>query len=377
MHPETFDDLRPYYDAEIPPAMQRIADSELFATIAAYVYPDIDTENARRIIRGHSTIDDFQHQTMRAFTEQVIARSITRFTYEGLDNIDPAQRYLFISNHRDIVLDSTLTLYALHLSGHRTPEVTFGSNLMMSPLVVDVGKSNKMFKVVRGGNSKEFYANLLHLSQYIRHAITRKHESVWIAQRNGRTKDGNDTTDQALIKMLGMSQPDNPLQALAELHIVPVSISYQWESCDMLKAQELYHLRRSGSYTKQPGEDLHSILTGITQPKGEVHLCFGAPLSEGDLLPLATQPSSKFHQQVAQWLNSRIRQNYRLTCNSYIAHDLRSHSTCHATQYTEAEKEKFLQHYNTAITTATSVDNKSAFGDIFLGIYANSVDGKK
>jgi hypothetical protein len=215
------------------------------------------------------------------------------------------------------------------------------------------------------------------LSEDIRYALTGKRESVWIAQRNGRTKDGIDATDQALMKMLGMSRPDNPMQALLELHIVPVSVSYQREPCDVLKAQEVYHLQHTGSYTKKHGEDLHSILTGIRQPKGEVHIHVDSPLSEGDLLPFAALPGNKLNRQVAQLLDSRIRWGYRLTCNNYIAHDLRSHSNRHVEHYTKEEKERFLQHYNTAIATAVDVNDKSAFGNIFLGIYAKPVDGKE
>jgi hypothetical protein len=379
-NPNQFDDLRPYYDAEIAPAMQRIAANEHFAALASFVYPNKDTEEARRIVGGHTTIDEFQLQTMTAFNEQVIARSIRHFKDTGIQALDATQRYLFVSNHRDIVLDSSLLAYALHISGRRTPEITFGSNLMVSPLIVDIGKANKMFTVIRdAGSAKEFYNNSLHLSQYIRYAITEKRESVWIAQRNGRTKDGIDATDQALMKMLGMSRPDNPVQALLDLHIVPVSVSYQWEPCDALKAQEVYHLQHTGSYTKKHGEDLHSILTGIRQPKGEVHIHVGSPLSEGDLLPFAALPGNKLNRQVAQLLDGRIRQNYRLSCNNYSAHDLRSHSNRHATHYTQEEKERFLQHYNTvgAGFARPEFARPSAFGDILLGIYANPIDSKE
>jgi hypothetical protein len=370
-----FDDLRPYYDEEIAAAMHRIAESEYFPTLSSYVYPNKTVEEVRRMIKSFTTINEFQHQVMTTVNEQVIARSISRFSYEGIDRLDKDACYLFVSNHRDIMLDSSLLQYALHCSGYRTTEITFGSNLMSSPLIVDIGKSNKMFRVIRGGSVKDFYANSLHLSGYIRHALTQKRESVWIAQRNGRTKDGVDATDQAIIKMFYMSSPAHPVRALAELNIVPVSISYRWEPCDTLKALELYRRRRTGAYAKKPGEDLNSILTGITQPKGEVHIAVCRPLTEADLAPLAGLPHSKLSRQVAALIDARIRSGYKLTCNSYIAHDMRSQSCQYAGRYTQDEKDEFTRHYSKALTA--DVEDKEMFGDIFLGIYANPVDSQR
>ncbi|MDR3188613.1 MAG: acyltransferase [Prevotellaceae bacterium] len=372
---QKFDDLRPYLDEEIAPAMRRIAESEYFPLLSAYVYPSKPVEDVKRMITSYTTIDEFQHQVMKTTNEEVIARSISRFSYEGIDKLDRNACYLFVSNHRDIMLDSALLQQALHYSGYRTTEITFGDNLMSTPLIIDIGKSNKMFKVIRGGGIKDFYANSLHLSEYIRYALTEKRESVWIAQRNGRTKDGVDATDQALVKMFYMSCPGNPVEALAALNIVPVSISYQWEPCDTLKALELYRLRRTGAYAKKPGEDLSSILTGISQPKGEVHIAVGSPLSKADLAPLAGLPHSKLNRQAAALIDAQIRSSYRLTCNSYIAHDLRAQSSLHAARYTQEEKEAFIRRYSHAL--ASGVEDKKMFGDIFLGIYANPVDSQQ
>lgn len=189
---------------------------------------------------------------MRCVNEQVISRSITSFTYNGIEKFSSENKYLFISNHRDIMLDACLLQYVLYKNGHETSEITFGANLMQGQLVTDIGKSNKMFKVERPGNNpREFYAASFHLSEYIRYVLTRKRESVWIAQRNGRTKDGIDRTDQGLIKMLGMSYHSDKIDALAELNIVPVAISYEWESCDILKAMELYASKNTKYIKKQ------------------------------------------------------------------------------------------------------------------------------
>jgi 1-acyl-sn-glycerol-3-phosphate acyltransferase len=368
MRNEKFDDLRPYYDEEIPAAMHRISDSEFFPILSSFVYPGRDPEEIKAMIRAYTTIDEFQSQVMATMNEQIIARSIRRFSYEGLDRLDVRKRYLFVSNHRDIMLDSSLLQYVLYSTGHHTSEITFGSNLMSSPLIIDIGKSNKMFKVIRGGNLKDFYTNSLHLSEYIHYAIKEKQESVWIAQRNGRTKDGIDATDQGIIKMFYMGASGSPAEALAGLNIVPVAVSYQWEPCDQLKALELYK-SRSEKYVKQPGEDLNSILTGVIQQKGDVHIHAGVPLSKSDLEPLAGLPNNLFNKQAALLIDRQIAQNYRLTCNNYIAQDIRSQKEQYASCYTQEEKGKFIQHYKHVLNS--EAEDKKAFADIFLGIYAN------
>ncbi len=381
-----FDDIRPFYDAEIPAAMQRIADSPHFPLLAQYVYPGQDIEEVRQLMRQFTNVDDFQHEVMRCVNEQVIARSMTSFTFDGLDALDPQQRYLFVSNHRDIMLDACLLQYALWRCGHETTEITFGANLMSTPLVIDIGKSNKMFRVERGGTPREFYQSSLHLSDYIRYCITEKHQSVWIAQRNGRTKDGDDRTDQGIIKMFGMSRSAAPVEALAELNIVPVSISYEWESCDLLKARELY-LSRGTKYVKQPGEDLNSILTGVMQPKGDVHITFCQPLTADELQTLAAeaektseQPhlhagaASDFNRAVAHLIDERILGAYRLSANNYIAYDILSGHDTYSDRYSQVQRQLFSKHLQQVDTLGIS--DTEALRQLLLNIYANPLKNK-
>lgn len=376
-----FDDIRPYYDSEIPAAMQRIADSEHFPLLAQYVYPGQDLDHVKALLRQFTTIRDFQLEVMRCVNEQAIARSTTSFTYAGLDRLDPQERYLFVSNHRDIMLDACLLQYALYREGHETSEITFGANLMSTPLVIDIGKCNKMFRVERGGTPREFYQSSKHLSEYIRYCITEKHQSVWIAQRNGRTKDGNDRTDQGIIKMFGMSLPKAPVRALADLHIVPVSISYEWESCDLLKARELY-LGRTTKYVKSPGEDLNSILTGIMQPKGAVHIEFCPLITPADLGNVSTSggdiASSDFHRSVAHLIDQRILSAYRLAPNNYIALDILRGTIEHAAHYTADQRAAFEQHITKL--RGMGISDASAYAemrDILLHIYANPLINKQ
>ena len=183
---DKFDDIRPYYTSEIHPAMQRIADSEHFAMLSQYIFPERDIEEVREMVRNIRTTDEFQTNVMSIVNKQFVARSMTNLSVDRLDSLDPQKRYLFVSNHRDIMLDSSLLQYILHANGIRTTEITFGSNLMNPQLVVDIGKANKMFKVIRSSNIREFLANSFHLSEYIRFAIKEKGESVWIAQQIGR-----------------------------------------------------------------------------------------------------------------------------------------------------------------------------------------------
>ena len=369
-----FDDIRPYTVDEIPAAMQRIANSSSFPILAAYVYPGEPLEQVRQRIAGYQTVRDFQLETMSMVNKQVIENSITDFSCSGLDKLSPDQQYLYVSNHRDIMLDSSLLQYFLVTHGFDTTEITFGANLMMNQLVIDIGKSNKMFKVERpGGSIKEFYRSSKHLSDYIRFALTEKHQSVWIAQRNGRTKDGNDATDQGVIKMFCMSCPEDKIKAIDQLHIVPVSISYEWESCDILKTLELYE-SQFAKYTKKPGEDLNSILTGLVQPKGRVHIQICDPISRAELSKFEGMTNNEYHKAVAQLLDARINTAYRLYPNNYIAYDLRYGTTKYQGEYTLEQKTKFLLRLSKLDRYDTCDIEK--LKDIFLGIYSNPVNNK-
>lgn len=373
-----YDDIRPYNEEEIPAAMQRIADSTSFPLLASYVYPKEEIEKVRQQIRSYTSVHDFQVEVMRCVNEQVIARSITDFTYKGIEQLSPSQRYLFVSNHRDIMLDACLLQYVLYKNGHETSQITFGANLMQGQLVTDIGKANKMFKVERpqGNNPREFYQASLRRSQYMRHVITEQHESVWIAQRNGRTKDGIDRTDQGLIKMFGMGYNGDKIDALDELHIVPIAISYEWESCDTLKTLELY-ASRGAKYIKKPGEDLTSILTGIMQPKGKVHIEICKPICREELASLSDCVLNEYNRKVAALIDKRITSAYKLTPNNYIAHDIRYGKCEYAGKcYNEAQKQAFVNHMDSLRKYGEQCDIDILL-DIFLGIYSNPIDSKK
>ena len=366
-----FDDICPYYPWEIPPAMQRIATSEHFGLLSQYVFPDIDIEEVREMIRNIRTTKEFQQGVMYFMNQQIVRRSMTELSFDGLEKLNPKKSYLFVSNHRDIMLDSSLLQNILHDNGFRTTEITFGSNLMNPQLVVDIGKANKMFKVIRSSNIREFLKNSMHLSEYIRYTITEKDESIWIAQRNGRTKNGNDVTDQGIIKMFCMSGKSDLVRAIDELHIAPLAISYQIESCDILKTRELFLSLSNEKYVKQPGEDLNSVITGIMQPKGHVHLSFCEPITKEELV-YENKNANDFYKNVANLIDKRIYKNYKLFNNNYVAHDLRSGKNTFSANYTNKEKEAFTDRCRFMLEQING--NKETLMSIFLGIYANPVD---
>ena len=370
-----FDDIRPYYEEEIAAAMQRIAYSDVFPLLASYVYPTENINDVRNRVCKFKTVREFQHDTMRRVNEQIIARSITDFTVSGLERLAKDKYYLFVSNHRDIMLDASLLQYYFVINGFETTEITFGANLMTHPVVIDVCKSNNMFKVERpGGDMKEFYRRSMHLSEYIRFTIKEKGQSVWIAQRNGRTKDGKDQTDQGIIKMFCMSEKKDKLKALEELNIVPLAVSYEWESCDLLKALELYQSQYT-KYTKKPGEDLNSILTGILQPKGRVHISICEPIHAEELAAFEGLTNNEYHKSVAKLIDSRINSAYRLFPNNYIAHDMLYGNTHYQAMYTEQEYDMFNNRLMKLEQYEDTCDLEQ-LREIFIGIYANPVDNR-
>lgn len=368
-----FDDIRPYLDSEIPAAMRRIAADPLFPAVAGYVFPSRPLEDVRKEILAVNTIRDFQTGFMTEATRAIMRNTIDSFSYSGLENVDLSRAHVFISNHRDIVLDASLLQIVLLEHGQDTTEITFGANLMRGNLVVDIGKSNKMFRVERPGNDiRAFYESSGHLSEYIFHTVGSRKQSIWIAQRNGRTKDGIDRTDPGIINMFTMGCDLSPVDTLATLSLHPVAVSYEWEPCDFLKGVELVK-KESGPYVKAEGEDFNSIMTGLLQRKGRVHLHICPEIRKEDLEPLRGGSTSSFRKRVAEIVDSRICSAYRLFPNNYIAHDLRSGSSTYASHYTAEQKDVFVRKL-AALHQYDGLYDCDKLTDYMLGIYAGPVD---
>ena len=334
-----FDNIRPLHDSEFPEAMRQIAASPLLEPIAHFLYPNEEPAAVAERLCALKDIHTMQDTVMRTAIDRILATTVTDFTHSGTDLLIPGRPYLFISNHRDIVLDAFLLQYLLF--EYNDLYITFGANLMQDQIITLIGRANRMFRVERGGTPKEFYRNMLQVSQYIRQVIVGDQHSVWIAQRNGRTKDGLDRTEVSLLKMLALSgraTREAPLSPLKALNIVPVSISYEWEPCDMLKAHEL-HLRSIGPYRKAKGEDMNSVLTGIMQPKGHVHLSVTAPITDEEI-DRCSATDSPF-ENLAALIDRHIFAGYRLHPTNYVAYDIKHHATRFADNYSPALRDNF------------------------------------
>ncbi len=358
-----YDNIRPLYDSELPEAMQQIAASPILEPIARFVYPDEDLAAVAARFRSLPDIHTLQDTVMRDAIHRILDLSVSDFTGSGCDLLVPGRPYLFISNHRDITLDAFLLQYLLF--EYNELYITFGANLMQDPIITLIGRANRMFRVERGGTPKEFYRNMLQVSQYIRQVIVGDQHSVWIAQRNGRTKDGLDRTEVSLLKMLALSgraTREAPLLPLKALNIVPISISYEWEPCDLMKAREL-RLRSLGPYRKAQGEDLNSVVTGICQPKGHVHISITAPVTDEEINRCSATDSP--FENLAALIDRRIVNAYHLHPTNYLAYDLQHRTTRFADHYSADIREQFLQRLHQADPAERS---------ILLDIYAHPVE---
>ena len=361
MTDNAFDDIRPYRDDEIPDAIARISQWELIPQILRFIYPKEKTEDTMARLRNVKTIKELQTTFMYDAICRVVKTTSSGFSCSGYDYIKRDRPYLFISNHRDITLDAFLLQMVFISRQRETSHIVFGNNLMETPLMRDLYLSNKLVQMERGGNPRAFYRSLQHLSQYLHHLIVDQRQSVWIAQKNGRSKDGIDTTAPAIIKMLTLGSDNAPAKTLADFHIVPLAISYEWDPCDLMKTNELYQ-RAHGEYHKVEGEDTNSVTTGIIGPKGQIHLSIGKPLTASELV---FDNDKDLADHVASVLDRRIQKIYRLMPTNYLAYDLLNGTNQHRQHYTSDVKNKFFQRM------AQLPEGEPQ--KIFLQMYANPV----
>lgn len=364
-----FDDIRPYTDDEIPVVMDRLARNDLLvATMRQIKWPNcpkflIPTMNwlvrfgLKQTFKSIKSIDDFQQNvTGKSLVPWVISSSITELTHSGLEELDPNLPYIFISNHRDIVLDSALVNFIVNQQLKKVPYIAFGDNLLINQLVTDLIKVNRAFIVKRDLPPKEQLKALKHLSEYIS-SLRERGDHFWIAQREGRAKDGIDITNPAIVKMFYLSerkkQPDFG-EFIRSCHIVPIAISYEKDPCDRLKAWELYRKSKRGYHKKRKNEDFISMTVGIVRDKGRVHIAFGKPLS-GDY---------KNEKEVSVAIDQVIHQQYRLWPWNYIAYDVVNQTDKYAKRYTDREKDVFLSRFDGL---------PRAVADFALKSYANPV----
>ena len=379
MKEDLYSDIRPYNDDEIPAALERIVNDPFFVPAVNFAFPDADMERIAEVVRTCKTVDQMQERVMFSIIQRIIDATIDNFTSSGVEHIEKGKGYLYISNHRDIALDSFLLQYALFSHGLPTTATTLGDNLLRNQFVTDICRINRAVRVIRKTDEispREFLQNSMHLAEYIRWYISQG-KSMWIAQRNGRTKDGIDATDQGVLKMVSLSGPSNFVENFSELSIAPIAISYQYEPCDIRKAIETTVNLLGGTYRKGEHEDENSILYGIRMPKGDVNITICEPITHEELEECGALPKAEAYKRLKEIIDQRIYKNYKLHDTNYIAYDLLHRTKEYTEYYTPAAVKKFKGRmaYAEARFLEYGLDLKTA-RKVYLGIYAGPVETK-
>ena len=366
-----FEDIRPYTDAEFKEAYYRLMDDKRFQDAIRICLSDYSIEEFRRDFEDYNTIEEVQVVFDKRFMDAFLGQSSTGVTLTGIENIEADKAYMFIGNHRDITLDPAILQYYFFIEHRKTSRIAMGDNLFTTPLLGEIAKLNKMIKVKRSGTMREKLLNSKHLAAYIQYSLFEENESVWIAQRDGRTKDGNDYTKQGLLKMITMGNDKHLVETMRKMNLTPVTINYEYEPCDKMKARECA-LSEAGPYQKQPGEDFASIKQGIFGQKGRISLHIGKPLQEElDTVPEQLNNNDKLHF-VCELIDRQIYQNYTLYPNNFMAHDLLHQNQEYADQYTPAEMAHFEQYLQMQSKTRDVPEEKMR--ENLLKIYATPVD---
>ena len=339
--PEQFDPIRPFEPDELPDVFDRLLQNEQFSSVLAYLYPDVPKEALAAKMHACKDNLDFQKTFCYGFLVQLLAR-LSKGCDIDIASLDTDSRYTFISNHRDIVLDSALLDKLLIDAGFNTTcEIAIGDNLLKLPWVKDLVRVNKSFIVERALSMREMLMASKRLSEYMHFVIAEKNDNVWISQREGRAKDSNDRTQEAILKMMVMGGEGSIIDRLKQLHLVPLAISYEYDPCDYLKAAELQARRDNPSWQKGPMDDVTSMQTGIMGYKGHIHYqCADCIDSYLDTIPADT-PKTELFRLIADHIDQQIFAGYRLYPNNYVALDLLHGDSAHADHYTAEDKAQF------------------------------------
>ena len=368
-----FTDISPYTDAEAVEALGKLADHPAVVEVSKAIFPDKEPEFLRKILKSVKSIDEFQILVMNKAVEWVLSTTAHNFSYDGIGNLKKINgKFLAMSNHRDIILDPAITQVVLYRNAIPMTEIAVGSNLLTNKYIEYLIRSNRMIKVIRGINARQLYLSSQVLSKYIRDCITSGRSSIWIAQREGRAKDGIDTTEQGLLKMLDMSGTADFTTNFEELNIVPLSISYEYEPCDILKARERL-ISRTQKYVKGSREDLISIMTGIEQQKGNIHLNIGSPLTHDEIEAASYCNKNDRYQAIRHAVDVRIIEGYKLWKTNYIGYDMVNHTFKYRDKYTPEDVAQFTDYVEHQLDKVEQSLCRADLRDIFLRIYANPV----
>ncbi len=365
-----FDEIRPYEDYEVQDVIRRLVKEKAFMAFAKQFFPDLSMRAFVNKLLEVKTIHDFQLTFIYRILQSVLQDSITSLTYSGIDNVQKGVPYIFITNHRDIILDSALLNYILYQNGIDTAEIAIGSNLLINRWITDLVKLNRTFIVKRNVPGRKLYHYSIILSKYIRYTITEKKRSVWISQREGRTKDGDDKTQVSLIKMFNISGEKDWVSNYMEVNILPVTINYEIEPCDIEKVKELYMKMQDKNFRKSKLDDLNQMIGGMKAPKGRVHLTFGEPLNPK--IPHLTRfPKNTYFKNLAKLVDTEIYKGYRLSPFNYVAADIFFQNTDYSKFYTTEDKDRFIQMMNQKLSGIEG--DRKILEKLFLQIYANPV----
>lgn len=370
---QRFDAIRPFYDAEINPAIQKVIDHPMMKALMNFAFPNVEEEQWKEQLRKTHSIRDFQCNFIYQALMQVLRKTSEGMSTSGFENLEPNTSYLFISNHRDIILDTSLLNACLFDNGLVMTASAIGDNLVQKDFLHVLSKLNRNFLVQRGLSPREMLQSSKLLSEYIGQLLLRENRSVWIAQREGRTKDGNDATHQGVLKMLGMgSDEENLMDYFKKVKIVPVSISYEYDPTDALKIPQLMAEANKRIYIKEKNEDFMTLMSGIMGQKKHIHIHVGKVLdTEIDVIKSEFDNTNKQIQALAQVIDDSILQSYKLWPTNYIAYDLLYKTNKFQHLYNENEKSLFERRLEMRID-----ENDPIQRDGFLAMYANPVVNK-
>jgi 1-acyl-sn-glycerol-3-phosphate acyltransferase len=368
-----FDAIRPYYDAEVNQALQSLIKHPMLKAMMNFTFPDADEEVWKNQLKKTHSIRDFQCNFIYETIQKVLQKSSEGLSTSGFEKLDKNTAYLFISNHRDIILDTSLLNTALFDNSLVMTASAIGDNLVKKDFLKIISRLNRNFVVQRGLPPRELLQSSQLMSEYIEQLILHENRSVWIAQREGRTKDGNDATHSGVLKMLGMASGNkNIIDYFKEIKIVPVSISYEYDPADALKMPQLMAEANQEVYVKNENEDFQNILSGIMGQKKRIHIHIGDILN-AELNTIKDQFSNtnKQIQALTQVIDDSILKSYKLWPTNFIAFDVLNRTSQFSNHYSENEKSLFERRLE------LKIDAKNAqMVESFLAMYANPVVNK-
>jgi len=370
---QKFDSIRPFYDTEVNDALSDVIQHPMMKALMNFSFPDVADEVWKEQLKRTHSIRDFQCNFIYQSVRKILEKSSEGLTTSGFEHLEKNTSYLFISNHRDILLDTTLLNATLFEHGLVMTASAIGDNLVKKSFLKILAKLNRNFLVLRGLSPREMLQSSKLLSEYIKQLLLHENRSVWIAQREGRTKDGNDATNPGVLKMLGMASEDkNVMEYFKKIKIIPVSISYEYDPTDVLKMPQLMAEANNEIYVKEKNEDFQNILSGVLGQKKRIHIHIGKVIdSEIDTIVATEDNSNKQVLALAQAIDDAILTNYKLWPTNFIAYDILHKTNQYSHLYTENEKSLFERRLEMRIDHDNPVLLEG-----FLSMYSNPVVNK-